>query len=308
MPIMQHMRDLSLETSPIPAREVHVVNGPNFQPFERSVSQQLSRQVPVSVTKQRFYSRARSSGSRPAHRASDHKGKYPHLLLSSPQTKRFARLLAGSSTSSRSTGSSSIVVELLAQEIFQNNSHGGSDILETRVKSSREASTSGADTVASRRGPRIRHDNASFELMWSSDEHENPLMWSINEPENSLVGSSRASGINHRDSFSSEDEMEDLAERLADAMQLRSNPGSDYEGASCISRSRSHSLKSTLRSDPPDSFGTWPSKRHSFKHSTARLKRYGSVSFRQNSFRRSDKVHASQPVFEAFEFEAFEVD
>lgn len=306
------MRHLSLETdSSTTTREIHVVN--NLQ----ASSEGVRRPAPASFTKRRLYSRARRDGHRHRSegglRVGDHKGKHP---LSSPQTKRFARLMGSSSALSRSTAGSSslnqVVVELLAQEIFQNNvgttsqtstlpeASGSSTIVETsmrrmtRARSSKEASTSGGSF---RRPPRVRHDNASFEVMWSINEQENPLM-------------GLPSSFHNRDSSSETmevDSMDDSTERFPDSLQFSSDPNSDCDDEPHGekrggSHSRSRSLKRSLTKSS-DNLQTRPSKRHSFRNSMARLsKRYGSVSIRQSSFRRAEKVHASEPEFEIFDF------
>ncbi|KAG0557542.1 hypothetical protein KC19_11G138600 [Ceratodon purpureus] len=318
--ITQHMRHLSLETdSSTTTREIHVVND------SQASSEGINRPVPASVTKRRLYSRARREGHRHRSegglRVADHKGKHPILPMSPKraQTKRFARLMGSSSVLSRSTtGSSSlnqVVVELLAQEIFQNSTStnsrtttlseatGSSTIAETggrrvsRVRSSKEASTSDSNGSSSfQRPPRVRHDNASFEVMWSINEQENPLMGPFSSFRNRGSSSERMEF----------DSTGDLTERFPDSLQLSSDPNSDCEdGLRSVQKegghSRSKSLKRSLTKYAD--LQTWPSKRHSLRDSMARLsKRYGAVNLRQNSFRRTEKVHASEPEFEMFDF------
>lgn len=256
MPVMQPTRQMSLEMQP--TRET-----PRPPVVQRSVSHRQVANKPTG----RLYSRARS-GNR----------KHP---LSSPQRKRFARLLTGSSRSAGSSSMNQVVVELLAQEIFQTSTSTSTTTSDHKLP----RATSSTGTSCTGTTKKIRHDNASFELMWSIDEQENPLMWSVNEDPGSRALTEQCC------CSSSEDEMEDLAERLADSMELRSNPGSDYEDYQDVPAVTKRMVRSN------SSGSAWPSKRHSLKHSMSRLKRYGSVS----CLWRFEKVHASDPVFEMFE-------
>ena len=300
---MQHMRHLSLETdSSTTTREIHVVND------SQASSEVVTRPpAPAAVSKRRLYNRARSSGHVHRHRSDggvrvgDHKGKHPIHPLSSPQrahSKRFAKLM-GSRSTAGSSSLNQVVVELLAQEIFQNNigtstqATESSTIVETsvrtvsRVRSAKEPSTSTGTSVPSlQRPPKVRHDNASLEVMWSINEQENPLMDS-------------SSSFHYRVSSSERIEVDSPEERFPDSLQLSSAPNSDCDEDG---HPRSKSLKRSL-TNYADNVHTGPSKRHFFRNSMAKLsKKCGSVHKRQGSFRRTEKVHASEPVFEIFDF------
>ncbi|XP_073385199.1 uncharacterized protein [Physcomitrium patens] len=281
---VQHSRHLSSETVETPTKEIHLVNNQNFT-LERN--SHLSRQLSVS-TKRRLYSHARSerhryqSEGRPGHsrRDYDHKGKHPLVPFPSPQMERFARFMGSSSARSTSSSSNQVVVELLAQEIFQHNNprnHSktlSESILETSVREHPYSTKSSQELMStctfSHRPQRLRHDNASFELMWSIKEQEHPPV--------DIIESSNRAPCGY-------DSLEDSSREHVE-MPLAVSVSSDDEDDELHHRDHVSSIRS-LRGHRH----TRPSMHFAFKNSKSRFRRYGSVK----------KVHTSEPALEIFD-------
>lgn len=310
--LIEHVRHLSLEQALIPTGgEIatvtcsnHVIRG------APRLTTQLS-----APTKRRPYNRTRSDRkrnqegvdcSRGLCNKSDRKGKHPLLQLSSPQMKRFAGLVR--SHSAGSSSSNQVVVELLAQEIFKESfvSHvkstcaSSSSILETSVR--QVSKVNGSKEGSTTSGP---GSSSIRKVVGNNNTRNTRRMSSIGEEEdNSLLEFE-----NETSEFVLEQHELAMLEMAHREMTLQQRPKSTilpeerkrrFSRGSCDDFTRSSkSFKAPPPPGNPMLCDTWPQKSRSFKNSMLKMKRCGSEKL---SLQSSEKVHASEPVFEIFDF------
>lgn len=309
--LIEHVRHLSLEQALIPTggetatvtSSNHVIRG------APRLTTQLS-----APTKRRPYNLTRSDRkrnqegvdrSRGLCNKSDRKGKHPLLQLSSPQMKRFAGLVR--SHSAGSSSSNQLVVELLAQEIFKESfvTHAkltcasSSSILETSVR--KVSKVNGSKEGSTTSGP---GSSSISKVLGNSNIRNARRMSSIGEEgDNSLLEFE-----NETSEFVLEQHELAMLEMAHKEMTLQQRPKSTllseerkrrFSRGSCDDFTRSSKIFKVPPSGNPTLCDTWPQKSRSIKNSMLKMKRCGSEKL---PLQGNHKVHASEPVFELFDF------
>jgi hypothetical protein len=309
--LIEHVRHLSLEQALIPTGgEIATVTSSNH--VIRG-GPRLTTQLSAPI-KRRPYNRTRSDRkrneegvdrSRGLCNKSDRKGKHPLLQLSSPQMKRFAGLVR--SHSAGSSSSNQVVVELLAQEIFKESfvshvkstSASSSSILETSVR--KVSKVNGSKEGSTTSGP---GSSSIRKVVGNNNTRNTRRMSSIGEEDdNSLLEFE-----NETSEFVLEQHELAMLEMAHREMTLQQRPKSTilpeerkrrFSRGSCDFTRSNKSFKVPPPPGNPMLCDTWPQKNRSFKNSMVKMKRCGSEKL---SLQSNEKVHASEPVFEIFDF------
>lgn len=295
--ITQHGRPSSQVTdTQIPIKEIHVLSSSSATIHETST---LTSQASISGKKKMYSSdrhrrRESTERGRTSSKGSKGKGKHPVVRIPSPQMKRnrLSRMVKSypSAGSASSSSSNQIVIELLAQEIFKQNvvscqdrvdypgtSLDTSAIFETSVRKLGRFSAPKGATSCEGSSPGSPHVTLDFRAPGTLECRDEDIVSNV----------------------------EDLLEREEKPWHLElprdDDERIDQEGVHEFRRSCSSKVMGQTKHCE-----SWPQKSRSMKaFRSMKLNRWGSGGPRTvklSSFRSSQKVHASEPVFEIFDF------